>query len=162
MIAEYLPHEPHIHKTNERFPLLTFVYQLLADGTPISYGRIYKRSWEHIQLIMKKVNAFYSYSGDGAGGQYRMHFRRLADETGIRHHTLMLLLLKMATCKQVISYDGQKYKSKILRKKPFILLQQRRKAIERSRWGKKTPLYILPFEKFYFTPRKTKEVADVE
>lgn len=140
--------KPVEHKTYEKKKLFTIVYQVNNNDEPISYHRVYDKTMQQIRLIEKEVKDYYGYNGEGFYGKHKLNMSTLAENTGIAVNVLRELLIRMASLKRIIYRDsnGRNY---IFKKEPYLLLQQKSKAVDKKGWGLKTPLYILPFEKAY-------------
>ena len=145
---------PHEHKTYEREPLHLIVFAQTKDGTPISYARIYKRSWKQIQTIREAIKEFYGYGGSGYDGKQKLHLTRLCSITGLNENTVRELLVKMAACKKIMMKNS-KGRWVLVTDKPMVILQQKAKHVQKEFWGRKCPVYILPFEEKYWRPKES-------
>lgn len=140
---------PHEHKTFSKDRLYTVVYQTTKEGKPISYSRLYKINFEHLKNIKALVDKYYGYGGIGYDGDNKLYFGQIMKLLHIDQSTLKQLLLMMASCKKLIYKDGDRWKT--LYDKPLILLQQKAKHIDKKYYGRKTPIYVLPFERQYWS-----------
>jgi hypothetical protein len=139
---------PAEYKTKEykSSPLYVLVYQLDSHGRPISYQRLYKKSYSQIVKINKILEFFYGHHrGEGVGGRGKIHLQKLSQVAKIHQAVLRELLLKMACMKQLRMKKGNEWS--LVRNEPWILLQQKVKYVSRAKFGKKTCLYILPYKK---------------
>lgn len=134
---------PHEHKTFERELLHTVVYQLSKDGRPISYQRLYKNTWAYVEIIMRCIDDFYSEHDDK-----KLCVLGLSELSGISRDTVRRLIIIMAAAKKVIIKKGDRWK--VLHDKPLLVLQQKPKHVDKKLWGKRTPIYVLPFDPKYF------------
>lgn len=139
---------PHEHKTYEREPLYTVIYAETKEGRPISYQRIYNKSYAQIKRIQDAITSFYGWRGEGRDGKRKLNLSRLSELTGINASTLRPLLIQMASAKKIIRKKGNKWIPEY--SKPLCILQQKAKHIEQSLWGKRCPLYVLPFDEKYY------------
>lgn len=139
---------PHEHKTYEKEPLYTVVYAQAKDGTAISYQRIYKTGWLRIQEILQVIRQFYSYKGEGYEGKRKLCLTELSKKAGMDITTARVLLIQMASCKKIIKRKGKNWVTES--DKPLVILQQKAKHVEKRFWGKRCPLYVLPFEGRYY------------
>lgn len=140
------PLKPAEVKTYTPSKLRQFVYWFNKKGRPISYQRIYNRSWEQVKKINRAVELYYQKTEyePYEDPTEKMNLQTLVEETGICQGVVLSLLIKMANVKQVLVRIDNRWK--IERSKPYIIIQQKAKHVQREYWGKKTPLYIYPFD----------------
>lgn len=137
---------PQEFKTYQREELYTVVYIKSKDNTPISYQRIYRRTWEQFKLVEDAVNEFYNYMNRD---KQKLHLAQLSALTGIAPAVLREVVLKMACCKMIIARKGNN-KRIVVRDRPYLILQQKEKHIQKEFWGRRCPLYVLPFDEKYW------------
>lgn len=148
--------EPLEYKSYKPKPLITFVYALNKNNEPISYQRIYSQGYQDILKIEQAVNDFYNENGDYS----KLNVAKLEELTEISSSFLSSLLVRMASVKRVIErFEG---KIKILRDKPYIILQQKHKHISRELFGRRCPLYIFPFAPKYYAQKIKSRAEDEE
>ena len=144
------PPKPHFYSNAKEKPKITFVYQLTKDKVPLSYTRVYTKSWDNIIEIEKYLEGYYRDNTEK-----KLFLGDLARGMELSETITSKYILMMCTVKQV--REDFKGETKIIRDKPLCIIQQAVRHTSKRYFSIRTPIYVTPFAKEYL-PQTQKEV----
>ncbi|MCB9361892.1 hypothetical protein H6504_00510 [Candidatus Woesearchaeota archaeon] len=125
-------------------PLRTIVYRSDTQGKPISHQRLYKKTYFLMKKIKQHVEQFYFRHMTAKGPIRKLSAKQLAKDLGSNEATIRNTILKMSAMRYIMILEDGKWKYE--HKSPLLIMQQKPKYTDRRYWGRKTPVYVYPYQ----------------
>lgn len=120
------------------------IFQSNERKEAVSYKRIDSKSVPLMKSIIDTLKKYEPIEG-------KLHIDKLALLTGHTHVSISHVCSMMAGCERIIYRDPSTLRWKTLFNKPPILLQQAFKTLNPTKYGQKSPLYVMIARKKEFT-----------